>query len=151
MKKWFVVLLLCCFITTLWKQNEKLEPVFQENYLNKIDKNSFEIVRLDVSEDFITSKNITSFLEELSLIKVEYELPKLYQSKFSGLNIYHFETESPEKGLQKMEAYITKRLKQLGQQKEIEKIYFYGIKIKTIEVCGSKEEIDTFQKRIQNR
>lgn len=151
MKKWCIAFLLCCFITILWNQNEKLEPVFQENYLNKIDENSFELVQVDVSEASITTKNLTSLLEQLSLITIEYEIPKLYQSKFSKSEfIYHFENQSYEKGLNEIETFVKKRWKQLGQQKEIEKIYFYGIKINMVEVCGPKEKIDAFKQRIKN-
>lgn len=147
MKKWCVVIFLVALMVMLKSNSDITKPVFKEQTLN-FNPNNFELIRIDVSDVSITTKNITSFLENLSLSKVEYEVPKLYQAKFGKLE-YQLKNKSVHSGLQETEETVSEKFKQMGYQKEVERIYFYGIKIKSIEVYGRKQEIEAFEKRIK--
>lgn len=147
MKKWCVVMFLIALMVMLEQNSDITKPVFQERTLNS---NNFDVVSIDVSDVSITTKNLTSLLGNLSLLKVEYEIPKLYQLKFGTSYLkYDFENQSVSRGLQEIEHYISNRFKQMGYQKEVERIYFYGIKINVIEVYGRKQEIEAFEQQIK--
>ncbi len=149
MKKWYVVILLFALAVMLKSSFDVTKPVFQEQTLN-FNSNHFELVRIDVSDVSITTKNLTSLLGNLSLSKVEYEIPKLYQTKFGKPYFeYQLKDKSTHSGLQEIEEYISDKFKQMGYQKEVERIYFYGIKINAVEVYGRKQEIEAFEQQIK--
>lgn len=148
MKKWYVVITLCFVIGVICNHRETANPVFEEN----TGMNDFIKKEINVSNASITTKNITSLLGTLSLHKVSYEIPKLYRSKLSDISPnYFFEDTSKEQGLLEIENYMSNRFKGLGQQREVERIYFYGIPLLSVEVYGRTSEIEAFEQKIKNR
>lgn len=146
MKKWCTIIFLMILSLLLWYKGEKLEPTFIENYLNYDSENNFVVRKIDVSKRAITTKNITSLLNGVSLRRIEYEIPELYLAKFSDDN---FEYSLLDGNLLEIENKISNKFKSLGYQREVERIYFYGLKLVSIEVYGRESEIEAFESKIK--
>ncbi len=146
MKKWCAIIFLMILSLLLWYKGEKLEPTFIENYLNYDSENNFVVRKIDVSKRAITTKNITSLLNGVSLRRIEYEIPELYLAKFSDDN---FEYSLLDGNLLEIENKISNKFKSLGYQREVERIYFYGLKLVSIEVYGRESEIEAFESKIK--
>lgn len=145
-KKWCTIIFLMILSLLLWYKGEKLEPTFIENYLNYDSENNFVVRKIDVSKRAITTKNITSLLNGVSLRRIEYEIPELYLAKFSDDN---FEYSLLDGNLLEIENKISNKFKSLGYQREVERIYFYGLKLVSIEVYGRESEIEAFESKIK--
>lgn len=145
MKTWCAVICLFFFIGILCCSEKPLQMAFEENDTS----NDFVMEKIDVSKASITTKNITSFLGSISLHKVEYEIPKLYRLKFTNYDSEYFLGDKSISGLPNLERTISNRFKSLGYQKEVEKIYFSGIKLLSIEVYGRVSEIEALKRKIQ--
>lgn len=145
-KKWCAIIFLMILSLLLWYKGEKLEPTFIENYLNYDSENNFVVRKIDVSKRAITTKNITSLLNGVSLRRIEYEIPELYLAKFSDDN---FEYSLLDGNLLEIENKISNKFKSLGYQREVERIYFYGLKLVSIEVYGRESEIEAFESKIK--
>ena len=138
-KKWCAIIFLMILSLLLWYKGEKLEPTFIENYLNYDSENNFVVRKIDVSKRAITTKNITSLLNGVSLRRIEYEIPELYLAKFSDDN---FEYSLLDGNLLEIENKISNKFKSLGYQREVERIYFYGLKLVSIEVIYDTYNIE---------
>ena len=145
-KKWCAIIFLMILSLLLWYKGEKLEPTFIENYLNYDSENNFVVRKIDVSKRAITTKNITSLLNGVSLRRIEYEIPELYLAKFSDDN---FEYSLLDGNLLEIENKISNKFKSLGYQREVERIYFYGLKLVSIDVYGRESEIEAFESKIK--
>lgn len=145
MKTWCAVICFIFFLSIMYYSERSLQMVFEENY----DKNDFVMEKIDVSKASITTKNITSFLGPVSLYKIEYEIPKLYRLKFTDYDSGYFLGSESTLGLSTLEKIISKRFKSLGYQKEVEKIYFSGIKLTSIEIYGRVSEIEDLKQKIK--
>ena len=145
-KMWCAIIFLMILSLLLWYKGEKLEPTFIENYLNYDSENNFVVRKIDVSKRAITTKNITSLLNGVSLRRIEYEIPELYLAKFSDDN---FEYSLLDGNLLEIENKISNKFKSLGYQREVERIYFYGLKLVSIEVYGRESEIEAFESKIK--
>lgn len=144
-KKWCIGICLCCCVLFLGKK-EKSISVFEQTYLDEL-----VVITIDVSDSSITTKTITSLLDSLTLYKVSYEIPKLYQSKFYTENPeYHFTGISNQRGLTEIEKIVSRFMKEMGNQREIEKISFYGVKLRSIEVYGNIEKIEELKRKLKN-
>lgn len=147
MKKWCVLIGICfCLITFSMNKQEDSKVVFEETNINE-----FKLMKIDVSNTSITTKNITSLLSSLTLYKVTYEIPKLYKSKFLIQNPeYSFLGISNQKGLEEIEKRLIKEMKAMGNTKEVEKISFYGVKLLSIEVYGRISKIEELEQRLKD-
>ena len=147
MKKWFVLISICLFASICFMaQKESSKTVFEET-----NANEFQFVKIDVSNASITTKNIASLLNSLTLYKVTYEIPKLYRSKFSNQNPeYSFLGISNQKCLEEIEKKLAKEMKAMGNTKEVEKISFYGVKLLSIEVYGRTSKIEELKQLVKD-
>ncbi len=147
MKKWCVLIGICFFIAISFiNRGENSKSVFEETNMNE-----FKLEKIDVSNTSITTKNITSLLNSLTLHKVTYEIPKLYRSKFSNQNPeYSFLGISNQKGLEEIEKKLSNDMKAMGNTKEIEKIAFYGVKLLSIEVYGRVSKIEELKQKLKD-
>lgn len=144
-KKWCIGICLCCLILWIGKK-EKTVPVFDQT-----DLDEFTVVTINVSNSSMTTKTITSLLDSLTINKVSYEIPKLYQAKFVKENPeYRFVGISNQRGLTEIENIVSRFMKEMGNQREVEKISFYGVKLRSIEVCGSIEKIEELKQKVKN-
>lgn len=147
MKKWFVLIGICFLITISFINKEKTsEAVFEET-----NTNEFKLVKIDVSNASITTKNFASLLNSVTLYKVTYEIPKLYKSKFANQNPeYSFLGVSNQKGLEEIEKILSKKMKEMGSVKEVERIAFYGVKLLSIEVYGRSGKIEELKQKLKD-
>ena len=146
MKKWFVLIGFIIFVGYC-QSFFKIEPVFDEIVFSE---NDFFVKKIDVSNASLTTKNITSFLDGLLVRQIEYEVPKIYQSRFKN-TVFDIEQKSSTVGISKVEQFVSNQFKSFGYQKEVERIYFYGLKLKSVEVYGKKEQIEAFEEKLKNR
>lgn len=145
MKKWCIGICLCCCVLFLGKK-EKSISAFEQTSVDELT-----VVTIDVFDSSITTKTLTSLLDSLTLYKVSYEIPRLYQSKFYTKNPeYHFTGVSNQRGLTEIEKIVSCFMKEMGNQREIEKISFYGVKLRFIEVYGSIEKIEELKQKLKN-
>ncbi len=147
MKKWCVLIAICFFmIMSFIGKKENSKEVFEET-----NANEFKLVKIDVSNASITTKNITSLLNSLTLYKVTYEIPKLYKAKFQNQNPeYSFLGISSQKGLEEIEKRLSKEMKAMGNTSEVEKISFYGVKLLSIEVYGRIQKIEELKQKVKD-
>lgn len=148
MKKLFVLVLFVLLSGMFFKKNISLEPVSLETF----QQNEIVLKKVEVPNASITTKNLTSFLKKVSIVKLEYTVPKLYQTQFSNWNFtYTFYNQSNEKGLLEIEKMVSNHFKKLGYQKEIETIYFQGLSIVSLEILGTVDAIEAFEEQIKDQ
>lgn len=152
MKKWLVIFVLGFLILGfICTTTETDFPVFEEQSLEYINSTDFILKEIDVSSNFITTKNVISLLNKVVLKKAEYQIPKLYQKNFINFQpIYIWKGETMLQGLQEIEEELSLKMKSLGYQREVEKIYFYGVKLSKIEVYGKISEIEVLEQKLKN-
>lgn len=147
MKKWCVLMGICFFTMIMFMNRQNVvKTVFEET-----SSNEFKLVKIDVSNSSLTTRNITSLLDSLTLYKATYEVPKLYESKFSNKNTeYSFLGLSNKKGLEEIEKNLSREMKAMGNTKEVEKITFYGVKLLSIEVYGRSLKIEELKQKLKD-
>lgn len=145
MKKIFVIISVLLILIVF--NYDRKESILGVSYL-ELDERKNESIIIDVSNYYVSTKNILSLIEDLSLIEIEYSVSKIYHSLFLNLK-YEFKSKNYKKELEQVEVLVSNKFKDNGYQKEVENIYFYGLRINKIKIYGDNYELKKVQERIE--
>lgn len=117
------------------EDNEEIIPVSNSN------ENYSDIYMLDISKEDITTKNITEYFDNITLLEIYPDINPLYK-KIIKLSSFQFNTAiSNKKNISNFISEFNNQLKSNALTEKYLDFYLNGIKISKVKVYSSIKEI----------
>lgn len=118
------------------------KPVYLE-----YNDNPYEQFYLNVENVYITTKNINKYFKDIKILGVLPLLSTLYQTYYQ-VDWYYFNDLNNNMELQILEEKVSNVLKDKNFIKEVENIHLNGVRIKTILVETTYQDIKKLQLKL---
>lgn len=125
-----------CSISIMNKQEHT------QNVFNKVDQYYYDLYMVNVSKENVNTKNLLDYFEGIDILKIYPNNNPIY-SKFIKINEYKFDNVlSVKKNISNFTNVYNSRLKENALIKEVEMFNVSGIKLNSIKIYASEEQVN---------